>query len=206
MRQLYLQARRVPPEGGLREVQCAAAGAPRTGRVRATLSLKRELSRPGVGSQNAPMGGEASCPECDSPVLVAQMACPRCGFALVEERIVGGGRHLACGPGRRRPARLLPPVVAASALITAAAAGLVLLTVPIARSPASDALSPAEAERRLALRYPRLRYAENAVIACPDRAIQPGGAARCWVLARVGLQRSVIVRLSQRGNQVEIED
>jgi hypothetical protein len=87
-----------------------------------------------------------------------------------------------------------------------AAAGFVLLAAPIARGPSSDALPAAETERRLALRYPHLRYAENAVIACPDRAIQPGGAARCWVLARVGLQRSVIVRLSQRGNRLEIED
>jgi hypothetical protein len=169
-----------------------------------------------VGNQNARMGGEPSCPQCDSPVLAGQMACPRCGFALVEERIVRGGRHLVRGPGplsparprpgRRRPARPLTPVLAASALTTAAAAGLVFLAVPIARSPASDALAPREAERRLARRYPRLRYAEDAVIACPDRAIQPGGSARCWVLARVGLQRSVIVRLSQRGNHVEIED
>jgi hypothetical protein len=152
------------------------------------------------------MGGEASCPQCDSPVLVAQVVCPWCGFVLVEDRVARGGRHLVCRPGRRRAARPLTPVLAASALIIAAAAGLVFLAVPIARSPASDALSPTEAERRLALRYPHLRYAENAVIACPDRAIQPGGAARCWVLARVGLQRSVIVRLSQRGNRVEIED
>jgi hypothetical protein len=152
------------------------------------------------------MGGEPSCPQCDSRVFVGQMTCPRCGFALVEERSVRGGRHLVRRPGRRRPARLLTPALAASALITAVAAGLVLLAVPIARSPASDALSPAEAERRLALRYPHLRYAENAVIACPDRAIRPGGSARCWVLARVGLQRSVVVRLSQRGNHVEIDD
>jgi hypothetical protein len=152
------------------------------------------------------MAGEASCPQCDSPVLVAHPVCPRCGFALVEERIACGGRRLVRGPGRRRPARLLAPVLAAAALIAAAAAGLVFLAAPIARNPSSDALSPAEAERRLAMRYPHLRYAENAVIACPDRAIEPGGAARCWVLARVGLQRAVTVRLSRRGNQVEIED
>jgi hypothetical protein len=152
------------------------------------------------------MAGEASCPQCDTPVLVAQVVCPRCGFELVEERIACGGRRLVCEPGQRRPARALTPVLAAAALLTTAAAGLVFLAAPIARGPSSDALSPAEAERRLAIRYPHLRYAENAVIACPDRAIQPGGAARCWVLARVGLQRSVIVRLSKRGNQLEIED
>jgi hypothetical protein len=138
--------------------------------------------------------------------LAAQVVCPRCGFVLVGERTARGGRRLAFGPGQQRPARHLAPVLAAAALITAAAAGFVFLAAPIARGPSSDALSAAEAERRLALRYPHLRYAENAVIACPDRAIQPGGAARCWVLARVGLQRSVIVRLSQRGNRLEIED
>jgi hypothetical protein len=161
------------------------------------------------------MGGEASCPQCDLPVLVAQAVCPRCGFVLVDQRVARGGRRPARGPGRRRPARgpgrgrparPLASVLAATALITAAAAGFVLLAAPIARGPSSDALSAGEAERRLALRYPHLRYAENAVIACPDRAIEPGGAARCWVLARVGLQRSVIVRLSQRGNQLKIED
>jgi hypothetical protein len=102
------------------------------------------------------------------------MVCPRCGFALVEQRVARGGRRLLRGPGRWRPARPLASVVAATALITAAAAGFVFLAAPIARGPSSDALSAAEAERRLALRYPHLRYAENAVIACPDRAIQPG--------------------------------
>jgi hypothetical protein len=151
------------------------------------------------------MGDHASCPECDSPVVVAQVVCPRCGFVLVEQQIARGGRHRVGGPGPRRPTRPLT-VAAATALITAAAAGFVLLAAPIARGPSSDALSAAEAERRLALRYPHLRHADDAVIACPDRAITQGGAARCWVLARVGLQRSVIVRLSQRGNQIEIED
>jgi hypothetical protein len=138
--------------------------------------------------------------------LVAQAVCPSCGFVLVEQRIACGGRRLVRGPGRRRPARPLTSVLAATAVLAAASAGFVFLAAPIARGPSSDALSAAEAERRLALRYPHLRYAENAVIACPDRAIQPGGAARCWVLARVGLQRSVIVRLSRRGNRLEIED
>lgn len=152
------------------------------------------------------MGGEASCPQCDSPVLAAQVVCPSCGFVLVEQRIACGGRRPVRGSARRGLTRPRTSVLAATALITAAAAGFVLLAAPIARGPSSDPLSAAEAERRLALRYPHLRYAENAVIACPDRAIQPGGAARCWVLARVGLQRSVIVRLSLRGNRLEIED
>jgi hypothetical protein len=167
---------------------------------------ERELPLPGVGYQTARMGGKASCPQCDSPVAIAQAVCPSCGFVLVEQRIACGGWRLVCGPGQRRPARPRTSVLAAAALITAAAAGFVFLTAPIARGPSSDALPAAEAERRLALRYPHLRYADNAVIACPDRAIQPGGAARCWVLARVGLQRSVTVRLSQRGNQLQIED
>jgi hypothetical protein len=152
------------------------------------------------------MGDEASCPQCDSAVLVAQVACQRCGFVLVEQRVACGGWHPVRRPGRRRLTRSVTSALAATAVIAAAAAGFVFFAAPIARGPSSDALSAAEAERRLALRYPRLSYAENAVIACPDRAIEPGGAARCWVLARVGLQRSVIVRLSQRGNRVEIED
>jgi hypothetical protein len=151
------------------------------------------------------MSDEASCPECDSPVVVAQVVCPGCGFVLVDQRTARGGLRLVGGSGPRRPARPLL-VAAATALLVAAAAGFVLLASPIARGPFSDALSSAEAERRLALRYPHLRNADDAVIACPDRAIEPGGAARCWVLARVGLQRSVIVRLSQRGNRIEIED
>jgi hypothetical protein len=151
------------------------------------------------------MGDRASCPECDSDVVVAQVACPRCGFVLVEQRIARGGRRLVGGPGPRRAVR--PPLVpAAIGLLAAAAAGFVLLAAPISRGPSSDALSAAEAERRLALHYPLLRHADDAVIACPDRAITPGGAARCWILARVGLQRAVTVRLSQRGNRVEIED
>jgi hypothetical protein len=152
------------------------------------------------------MGEEASCPRCDSPVLVAQVVCPSCGFVLVEQRVACGGRRLVRGSARRSLTRPGTSVLVATAVIAAAAAGFVFFAAPIARGPSSDALSATEAERRLALRYPRLSYAENAVIACPDRAIQPGGAARCWVLARVGLQRSVIVRLSQRGNRVEIED
>ena len=152
------------------------------------------------------MGGKASCPRCDSPVVIAHAICPSCGFVLMEERIAGGGPRLVYGLRHRPAARPLTPVLAAAALITAAAAGLAFLGAPAALGPSSDPLSAAEAERRLAIRYPHLRYAEDSVVACPDRAIQPGSEARCWVLARVGLQRSVIVRLSRRGNQVEIED
>jgi hypothetical protein len=146
------------------------------------------------------MHGEASCPECDSPVPAAQAVCAWCGWVLIEERIVGGGgRRVVSVVRRRRP-------LAAAAILAAAAAGLVLFTAPEALTPASDVLRAAEAERRVAARYPHLRHAEHAVIACPERAIQPGDEARCWVLARVGWQRSVIVRLSRRGNRVQIED
>jgi hypothetical protein len=137
------------------------------------------------------MAGEASCPRCDASVPFAEAVCPRCGFVLMEERLAARG-----------PRALL---VAATA-IAATVAGLILFAAPPALTPSSDALPAAEAERRLAARYPHLRYSEHAVIACPERAIPPGGAARCWVLARVGLQRSVIVRLSRRGNRVEFED
>jgi hypothetical protein len=139
------------------------------------------------------MGGKASCPHCDAPLPIVQAVCPRCGFVLIEDSSAGGGRPLA-------------PVVAAAALTTAAAAALVFVGAPAAPEPSSDALPAAQAERRLAIRYPHLRQAEHAVIACPDRAIQPGNQVRCWVLARVGWQRSVTVRLSRRGNRVEIED
>jgi hypothetical protein len=152
------------------------------------------------------MSAAASCPRCDSPVSVAQPVCPSCGFELVDQRIRRGGRRLFRGPGQWRPGRPLTSALAAAALVAAAAVGLVYLATPTWREPPSDPLSPAEAERHLAGRYPHLRYAEHAVIACPDRTIEPGGAARCWVLARVGLQRAVVVRLSQRGNRLEYED
>jgi hypothetical protein len=48
--------------------------------------------------------------------------------------------------------------------------------------------------------------ARHSVIACPDRRIEPGGEARCWILPRVGQQRAAVVRLSSRGNAVEIDD
>jgi hypothetical protein len=152
------------------------------------------------------MRAEVSCPRCDSRVLIGHAACPCCGFVLIEDCTARSGRRPASRPPHRRSVRLLLPVLAAAALITAAGAGLVLFEAPAARRPSSDPLPAAEAERRLAARYPHLRHADDAVIACPERDIRPGDQARCWVLARVGLQRSVTVRLSHRGNQVEIED
>jgi hypothetical protein len=85
---------------------------------------------------------------------------------------------------------------------------VVATTIALASDPPppSEPISRAEAERLLALRYPRLWHAEHAVIACPARRIEPGGEARCWVLARVGWQRSVVVRLSPRGNEVDVDD
>jgi hypothetical protein len=111
----------------------------------------------------------------------------------VEERVAGRGM-------------LRVALVAAAAVLAAVAAPPALKVVSGAFVPASDAMSAAEAERHLAERYPRLRRAEHAVIACPRHRIEPGGETRCWVLARVGLQRSVIVRLSPRGNEVEVDD
>jgi hypothetical protein len=75
------------------------------------------------------------------------------------------------------------------------------VTLPGALTPPSTPLSGAEAEGLLAHRY---RDARDAVIA--ERRIEPGGEARCWVLARVGQQRAAVVRLSPRGNTVEIDD
>jgi hypothetical protein len=151
------------------------------------------------------MGGNVSCPRCDSAIPMVQAVCPRCGFVLIEDS-TAGARRLARRPARRRSGWALAPVLAAAVLITAAAAGFVVVGEPTAPEPSSDALTAAQAERHLATRYPHLRQTEDAVIACPDRAIQPGGQARCWILARVGLQRSVTVRVSRRGNRVEIED
>jgi hypothetical protein len=93
-------------------------------------------------------------------------------------------------------------------MASGALATVVVATIAVASGPEppSEPISGAEAERLLALRYPRLRQAEHAVIACPDRRIVPGGEARCWVLARVGWQRAVTVRLSPRGNEVEVDD
>lgn len=134
-----------------------------------------------------------SCPRCDAPAAAGEPVCPGCGFALLEERVAGHGI--------RRRARAL--ALAAAALVALAAA---VLTLPAALTPASTPISGAEAERRLALRYPRLWNVPHAVIACPDRRIEPGGEARCWILPRVGQQRAAVVRLSPRGNAVEIDD
>jgi hypothetical protein len=89
---------------------------------------------------------------------------------------------------------------------SAALAAVVVTTLALASDPPSEPISRTKAERLLALRYPRLAHAEDAVIACPPRRIEPGGQARCWVLAKVGWQRSVVVRLSPRGNEVEVDD
>jgi hypothetical protein len=93
-------------------------------------------------------------------------------------------------------------------LASGALAAVAVATIAVASGPEppSEPISRAEAERVLALRYPRLRHAEHAVIACPSRRIGPGGEARCWILARVGWQRAVTVRLSPRGNEVEVDD
>lgn len=134
-----------------------------------------------------------SCPRCDTPAATGKPVCPRCGFALLEERVAGRGLRLrARGLG-----------LAAATLVALAAAALML---PAALRPASTPISSAEAERLLGLRYPRVWHARDAVIACPDRRIEPGGEARCWILPRVGQQRAAVVRLSSHGNAVEIDD
>jgi hypothetical protein len=124
---------------------------------------------------------------------MAETRCPRCGFPLVEERVAGRGMFRVA-------------LVAAVAVLAVFAAPPALRAVSGAFVPASEAMSAAQAERHLAEHYPSLRRAEHAVIACPRHRIEPGGQTRCWVLARVGLQRSVVVRLSPRGNEVEIDD
>jgi hypothetical protein len=150
------------------------------------------------------MSGRVSCPRCDATIAGATPRCPRCGHALVEGRRAGGGAVSLLARIRRPPRRRVWAGLLASGVI----AGVVVATIALASGPPppSEPLSRAQAERLLALRYPRLRYAEHAVIACPDRRIEPGGEARCWVLARVGWQRSVMVRLSPRGNEVEVDD
>jgi hypothetical protein len=153
------------------------------------------------------MDRRVSCPGCDSSVASAEPVCPECGFALVEERLPG--RSLV---GLLKGSCHLPRLPSVAAVLT----GLVLIAaiavssgppaLPGAFVPASEPISAAHAERHLAARYPRLQYADNAVIACPDRRIEPGGQARCWILPRVGLQRAVVVSLSPRGNQLEVRD
>jgi hypothetical protein len=134
-----------------------------------------------------------SCPRCDAPAAAGEPVCPGCGFAVLEERVAGRGvrrRGKALGLG-------------AGALVAVAAGAL---TLPAALTPASTPISSAEAERLLGARYPRVWDAPHSVIACPDRRIEPGGEARCWILPRVGQQRAAVVRLSSRGNAVEIDD
>jgi hypothetical protein len=134
-----------------------------------------------------------SCPRCDAPVAAGEPACPGCGFAVLEQRFAGRGL--------RRRGRALGLGAAALGAVAAAA-----LTLPGALTPASRPISGAEAERLLGARYPAVGDAPHSVIACPDRRIEPGGEARCWILPRVGQQRAAVVRLSSRGNAVEIDD
>jgi hypothetical protein len=153
------------------------------------------------------MGQRVSCPRCDGPVAPGKPVCPRCDFAVMEARLAGRGPPALLTRLRQAPRPSAAAIsVAAIAVVAAVAISLALVALPAAVAPPSKPLSATEAERRLALRYPRLRQAEHAVIACPDRRIEPGGEARCWILARVGLQRSVVVRLSRRGNAVRIDD
>lgn len=153
------------------------------------------------------MDRRVTCPGCDCTVASAEPVCPHCGFALVEEPVAGRGPVGLLKRSCHLP-RLLSVAAALSglALISAIAASSGPPALPSAFLPASEAISAADAERHLAARYPRLRYADHAVIACPDRRIEPGGQARCWILARVGQQRAVVVRLSARGNHLEVRD
>jgi hypothetical protein len=134
-----------------------------------------------------------SCPRCDAPAAAGRAVCTRCGFAVLEQRVAGHGL--------RRRARALG--IVGGVLVALAAAAL---TLPGALTPASTPISGREAERLLGARYPRIWNAPHAVIACPDRPIEPGGEARCWILPRVGQQRAAVVRLSPQGNSVEIDD
>jgi hypothetical protein len=148
------------------------------------------------------MSGRVSCPRCDATIAAATSRCPRCDHALVEERRVGRGAVSLVARIRRPPRHpVRTGLVVAGALVVA-----VVATLALASNPPSEPISRTDAERLLALRYPRLAHAEHAVIACPSRRIEPGGEARCWVLARVGWQRSVMVRLAPRGNEVEVDD
>jgi hypothetical protein len=147
-----------------------------------------------------------SCPGCDLPVAVAELRCPRCGFALMEQRVAGRdavARLARVSRSRRAVATVL---VAAAALGTAVGVVPAVQALSAALAPASTPLSSAQAERHLSDRYPRLRQADHAVIACPGRPVEPGAETRCWILARVGHQRAVTLRLSPRGNDVQIDD
>jgi hypothetical protein len=147
-----------------------------------------------------------SCPGCDLAVAVAEPRCPRCGFALIEQRVAGRDAVTRLARFSRSRGVMATALVAAMALVTAAGVVPAVQTLSAALAPASTPLSSAQVERHLADRYPRLRQADHAVIACPGHAIEPGGQTRCWVLARVGHQRAVTVGLSPQGNEVEIDD
>jgi hypothetical protein len=144
------------------------------------------------------VGERLNCPRCDAPVGVERSRCARCGFALLEERPIGRG----LAPLLARAAALL----VAATLLCGVVAPAAVRALSDSSVPPSEPLSSAQAERRLAARYPRLQQADHAVIACPERRIEPGGRARCWILARVGQQRAVMVRLSERGGAVRIDD
>lgn len=152
------------------------------------------------------MGQRLSCPRCDVPVVMDEPVCPRCGFTLMEERLARRSALDFLARLHHAPRRLATLSAPAIALVAAVAAWLALVSPHAAQAPPSEPISAREAERRLGLRYPRLWHAEHAVIACPSRRIKPGGEARCWILARVGQQRAVVVRLSRRGNAVHIDD
>jgi hypothetical protein len=148
----------------------------------------------------------ASCPACDLSVAVAEVRCPRCGFALMEQRVAGRDVVARLARFARSRRAVAMGLVAAMALVTAVGVVPAVQALSAALAPASTPLPSAQVESRLADRYPRLRQADHAVIACPGRPVEPGGQTRCWVLARVGHQRAVTVRLSPRGNEVEIDD
>jgi hypothetical protein len=148
-----------------------------------------------------------SCPRCERSLTVARPTCPYCAFTLVEDGVASPAPLAAlsrlAGPfPLARPKRPR----AAIALLAATAAALALLALPAPLAPASKPLTSAEVEGRLALRYPALQHAEHAVIACPDHPLKPGGRTGCWILARVGLQRGVVVRLSPRGDELRFQD
>lgn len=147
-----------------------------------------------------------SCPGCDLSVAVAEPRCPRCGFALMEQRLAGRDAVARLARFSRSRRAVAAVLLAAVVLVTAVGFVPALQALSAALAPASTPLSSAQVESRLSDRYPRLRHADHAVIACPGRAVEPGGQTRCWVLARVGHQRAVTVQLSARGNDVEIDD
>jgi hypothetical protein len=137
---------------------------------------------------------------------MAESRCPRCGFALIEQRLPGRDLLGVLARVSRSRCAARTGLLAAVALVTAVGVVPAVGALSAALAPASESLSSGQVEQRLFDRYPRLRNADHAVVACPDRRIEPGGQARCWVLARVGHQRAVMVRLSPRGNELRIDD